>query len=96
MTIKINEYGLPEPIVSEGGSITTTTEKAYSTEVVARILSIPIEELIHMREENCGPRYDVIKRKQKDLVFYPVSGLREWLRERNGKSSPGQNTPDKF
>jgi hypothetical protein len=91
-----NEYDLPEPIVNDTGNFRVITQQAYSTGKVARLLSIPVEELIRMRDENCGPKYDVIKGKTEDLVMYSVSNLTDWLRERDGIAPAEQDTPDKL
>ncbi len=84
MKRKINEYGLPEPIVSEGEKVSSTVDRAFTTKEVAELLSISTEVLKAMRDENCGPKYDVIDGRQGEFVLYTASDLTDWLRKRDG------------
>lgn len=85
MKRKMNEYGLPEAIICKDEDVSSTVDRAFTTEEVSEFLSISTEVLKAMRDENCGPEYDVIDGMQEEFVLYTASDLTDWLRKRDGK-----------
>ena len=52
-----------------------------TTEQVARLTGIPVKTLEGYRRRGMGPPYVKIGRR----IFYPISGVREWMEGHNPK-----------
>lgn len=96
MNRKVNEYGIPEPIISKGEKFRTTSEPAYSTEEVSELLSIPTEKLKAMRQDNTGPKFYPLNSLQGELVIYVASDLTEWMRKRDGNCAQEKDKSDEL
>lgn len=96
MKRKMNEYGIPEPIISKDENVSSTVERAFTTKEVSELLSISTEVLKAMRDENYGPKYDVIDGRQGELALYTASDLTDWLRKRDGKCAQEKGKSDEL
>lgn len=96
MNRKVNEYGIPEPIISKNKQFRITSEPAFSTEGVSELLSIPTEKLKAMRQNHTGPKFYPLNSLQGETVFYVASDLTEWMRKRDGKCAPEKDKSDEL
>jgi hypothetical protein len=96
MNRKVNEYVLPEPIICKGENVSSSIRQAFTTREVSELLSIPVQELEAMRQDQTGPKFYELINGQAGLALYMASDLTEWLRMQDGKCAPEKDKSDEL